>query len=325
MNDWRQYETEADAAALIPETYSFPDSDGKTRTVRWKTETGELLLMNFPVRVPVEYVKTAEYCGDLEVFAAMGQPLVVGDDRIPPPSLGVFSLLETMSSPFVNKPAVGLLDFYRVLYVNHYRRAAAPLVFDHYNLAGEPGESEFDKRVLAAAGILKTGRFLRRYRPTWRFFPSPAVIAIVRNWFFLAFNGYAMLPAGAGGSEFWFGAEAMGANLATAAAALNATPDQILWDVPMVLLGHTVAATARNNGAKVARPDDMADLRRQMILALLRELHGELHPWQIAEPLRRQLTPLQMDRGGMALIRRFEAMSANAADALNLHPVKRTA
>jgi hypothetical protein len=80
----------------------------------------------------------------------------------------------------------------------------------------------------------------------------------------------------------------------------------------MVLLGHAVASNARQNGTKgVARPKDKADIRKQLILATAREYKGELHPWQIAEPLKRCLTPIQKKHDH--LVKKFEDLRAEAA------------
>ena len=79
----------------------------------------------------------------------------------------------------------------------------------------------------------------------------------------------------------------------------------------MILIGHTFAALAKSNGTKgVARPKDKADIRKQMILAAAREYKGELHPWQIEEPTRRMLTPIQCEHKD--LVKKFEKLQNEA-------------
>jgi len=127
-----------------------------------------------------------------------------------------------------------------------------------------------------------------------------------------SFNGYSMIPGSGGGSKFLFGAETIGDVVASLGQSFNISIDDLLWNTPMIVIGHAIAASAKQNGAKgIARPKDPEDVKKQLILATAREYKGELHPWQIESPLTSRLTGIQGQSADLK--KEFESLRAEAA------------
>ena len=83
---------------------------------------------------------------------------------------------------------------------------------------------------------------------------------------------------------YLFGAETIAA-VSMVSGVLNIPYTEVIWNVPLCLVGHIAACEAKRNGVKsVTRPKDDADVRLQLKLANERESKGELHPWQTFEP-----------------------------------------
>ena len=94
------YKDESEVYPYFPESYTRV-SDGKV--LPFFDDAGRLICANMPVTVPPNYIKTADYQGDEEIFACMGLPALIDGLRVIPPSLGVWSLLESFNCPFVNE------------------------------------------------------------------------------------------------------------------------------------------------------------------------------------------------------------------------------
>lgn len=259
---------------------------------------GVIIIGNIPCNVPYNYVKKAEYNGDAEIFACLDSPAIIDGTEIRSPSVGVWAMLESIESPFVNQFGINidLIHCYRALYINHARKEAAKEVYDfrfnndkEFDIDNESTWTPLDAMALYYANKVEFDIY---NIDNW---------AAIRLFFDLSFNGYSMIPAGGGGSEYLFGAETMGSIVASLGSAFpSKSLDDLLWDTPMILLGHATAAHARANGVKgVSRAYDKEDIRKQLILATAREYKGELHPWQTEEPLRRQLTEIQKQSPGL--------------------------
>lgn len=324
--DWNDYTDESEIAKLIPESIEYEIRPDFVHTFHPKDEHGNLSqkLGDYPVRIPGRYIATADYLGDLEIFATMNLPIEIDGEPIPPPSLGVWSLLETLGSPFVSDfSECTNLDVYRAVFINKYREQSAPLVFDWFMSDIRDGSHPFDVAVMEAAGELKLGWFRKRRWPVFAFAPTIENFLAIRRWFEISFHGYSMISGGAGGTGFWFGAEVIASNLVAVGQSMSLSVDELLWKTPTVIVGHANAAVARANRVSVGRPKDHDDNRKQAILALARELNGQLHPWQIADPLHRPLTWLQRKHGGKKLMDEFDKIRRGEADAKKLNPVKR--
>ena len=300
------YTAESEVAQYLPKTITT--SIGKVLSLF--DDDGGVIAANLPAVVPGQYIKVADYQGDAEIFACLDVPLRVDNQEIRPPSLGVWSLLETFACPFVNQFGTGLdlIHCYRALYINDHRESCAT---DVYNWRNECDEEAFDiedptthtawdTKVLTYAGVIDFD------------ISNPANWWAIRMFFDISFNGYSMIPPSGGGGQFMFGAETMGSVIASLGNCFSMPIRDVLWETPMCLLGHATASAAKQNGAKgVARPKDPADIRKQLILASAREYKGELHPWQVAEPLSRRLTAIQ--GGHPELVKEFDKLRAEAA------------
>jgi len=245
--------------------------------------------------VPARCIKTLPVDYDGEIFAMMdlGLPVDTEDGQtyfVRPPSFGVWSLLETFESPFVtNLEDCTFLDVWRAMYINEKRSACASQVRDWFYGSGkdvDPENSEtwqaWDNDCAAWADTVKID---------WNYWALR-----IREWFQLSFNGTAMLPKTIGSSsEYWFGADTLGLVLATVGHVQGYDLHGVLWEIPFSIVSHTIAQHVHINNPKipVARPKDEQDIRLQLRLAEEREERGELHPWQVKEPLEYDLTQAQ--------------------------------
>ena len=291
------YTEEKEVHKYLPETVTA----GSGKVLSLFDGDGVIIQANLPAVVPSRYVKKAEYSGDSEIFACLDSPAMIEDEPIRPPSIGVWAMLEAIESPFVNQFGNGLdlIHCYRALYINRFRKESASDVYNfrfihdrdkEFDYDDESTWSILDKKSIAYADVAKFD--LVDIKNWWD----------IRIFFDLSFNGYSMLPStGGGGSEYLFGAETMGGIVSGLGASFpSRSLDELLWETPMVLLGHATAALARSNGTKgICRQFCKQDIRKQLILATAREYKGELHPWQLDEPLRRQLTEIQKKNKGL--------------------------
>ncbi len=243
------------------------------------------------VVVPGCFIKNKEVDFDAEVYAAMGGSLPIGGFLVRPPSLGVFSLMETYESKFIADPAeCEVMEFWRVLYINEHRQACLQEVMDWaypdkgalFNAEDDSTWQSFDWSVydwakqvgLAHDANDLTEAYMEAYK-----------------WFNLAFEGFDMIPGGEGNSECWFGADAIG----SLSAALACSVDDVLWNISMTAVGHKLAALCKQNGNEhVARKKDSDDMKLQFEEARERVKSGVMHPWQLEDPTQWPLEPVQV-------------------------------
>jgi hypothetical protein len=227
--------------------------------------------------VPAKYIKQKELDFDGEIFACMNLPFVIAGIEIHPPPLGVFSLLEVIDSPVVNDFAnANAMDICRAFYIAYYRRDSSEYVREWVRQGGKKEHEkplEWDIIVSKFADSLEVGKLELSDFVEFRNF-------LIKN----SFTGYEMIPDSGGGSymPYLFGAETIASFMIT----FNTSDiDKVLWEIPVCLAGHMAACVAKRNGVKgVDRPKCPEDRALQIKLADERELKGELHPWQIAEP-----------------------------------------
>lgn len=227
--------------------------------------------------VPAKYIKQKSIDFDGEIFACMGLPFVIAGIEIHPPSVGVFSLLEVIDSRIVNDVKnASAMDFCRALYIASKGKDSALEVREWVKQGGKKPHDNllsFDVKVCEFADSHNLGNIDLAELYTFRSF-------LLEN----SFNGYEMIPDTGFGSfmPYLFGAQTI-ASIALTCGCPDI--DKVLWEIPLCLVGHMAAVTAKRNGVKgVEIPKDEADTNLQIKLAEERELKGEFHPWQIAEP-----------------------------------------
>lgn len=222
------------------------------------------------VYVPARYIADAKIDFGAETLACLGVPLVLRSGRrslhLPPVTLGVMSVLEALACRFIPDP-LGC-DTEAVF------TAAA------VNLAGRDSRRFITEPVRLA-------RQVRQIRKKY----GPAIIEnyrdFLRHFHETPFNGFGMIKKkGSPSSEpWWYGATALAALVNGAGNSAGYDADGAIWDLPLVLAGHIVAAKAASmDELAVGRPKNEADIKIQLDAAIKRELAGELHPWQIDLP-----------------------------------------
>lgn len=240
------------------------------------------------VDVPPHFIKDAPVDWAGEIFAASGLPLVLSPEvSVPPPSYGVWALLELLDCDFVH-PVKTRTDWGAciALGVACLGREAIPLVRDAL-AAGVP-DNPPDLADLPVEVDDLTARCITicahaEINPA----TAAAKLGDLYHHLNLAFSGYAMIPkaGGGGGGKYLFGLDAFAGVVATVGPMLQTTPDALMWDTPLCLIGHLVAAENRRQGAKgIKRPKDPEDVKLQLALAKDRAKRGVLHPWQEQEP-----------------------------------------
>jgi len=235
-------------------------------------------------QVPARFVADLPVHWEEEALACLGQPIRWAGLTVPPITLGTMALLEFLDSPFVAAPLeCRAVDYLRAVYVFRARQQATIDVLDWIDdgKPATPGSNALDRHAANLACQMQTATMADHAR--------------LRRWYAAAFAGYQMIPPSNEPSGLWlFGGPTLGSSVAHAGECLGVTWDELLWSTPLCLLGFTVAALAKSNGAKgVSRPKDPTDIKRQLRLANEREAAGQLHPWQEREP---ELYPLTTEQ-----------------------------
>jgi len=256
----------------------------------------------YPVRVPGNIIRTKYYDGDGEIFATAGVPLIIDRQPVKPPSIGVWSLLETFESPFVNDfPKCTPIDVFRALYINEYRNGH-PWKFWRPNAArevrewiddGGPVLFNIEDKSTWLPWDYKVGRYAYRLKFD---ICNTGHLEEIRIWFDLSFNGFEMIPKRGGGSSgYWFGAETIGSIIAAIGECVALTPEQIMWDLPLCAVGHIAAQKCAQSdpNSGVARPKCSEHMKELFLQCIERAKLGKLHPWQKADPLGYGLDELQ--------------------------------
>lgn len=231
--------------------------------------------------VPAKYIKNKVIDFDGEIFASMGLPVKIAGLLLYPPSIGVFSLLETIDAIFIKDFEIAnSMDLYRALYIMFKRKKAACEVRNWLQSGGRE-KFKIENRDSWLPWDFKVAKFAKKAKfDFWNFCELRKLATGV------TFNGYEMIPSlGGGGGEYLFGADAIASIFRLAGPVVNSDFEKVVWDLPLCLVGHIAALESQSNGVKgVCRPKDIDDMKLQFKLANEREKNGELHPWQIEQP-----------------------------------------
>ena len=230
--------------------------------------------------VPRHYIKFKDIDFEGEIFSCLNLPRTIAGFTFTPPSLGVFALLEVIDSKIVSDfKGATLMDLFRAAHICIHRKQCASAVRDWHTGKG----SERFNGIMAEWH--QWDRDVLEYFKNANFKLSD-MVDFHDYLMGTTFDGYEMIPD-SGASEykpFLFGAESISAVLRNMQG-LGFSYDEIMWDVPLCMVGFISASNCIEKGAKgVARPKDKEDIKLQLKLANERELKGELHLWQIREP-----------------------------------------
>jgi hypothetical protein len=235
--------------------------------------------------VPASYIKTAPVDWKLEFLSSAGGSLRMGRAVLPAASFGVWALLELIDCDFLHpqkEPTAGGAIVAAFIAANG--KATIPLVQASLDAGLEGVALDLDN--LNADD--KLGCAAVKWAEENNLQPDDFIV--LRDWLNVAFAGFGMIPSGSGGSEFIFGLDSFGAIVAAVGADMGAGYEDMLWNVPLCLIGHAVAQKSKQNGAKgVARPKDPIHMREQLDEAQRRHDAGLLYEWQEKEPLRYDL------------------------------------
>ena len=248
------------------------------------------------IKIPVDIVPRAPVDFDAEQRQLLGFPLVLHaagapDLVIEPLTAARLIALELISSQFFLHPfECSPLDAMRAL---------AVLLAPREHVAALTSDPQALERHAAYLARQYGAAVAERYAE---------LVAWIRVVPFYGFNMGPDSPAPK--QETWFDGAFVGSVVAPAARLMATPVDRVLWEVPLCLVGHTVVQYAASLGVKgIERKPDVDALKRIMAEAEARELAGELHPWQYADPVCYPLTDAQA-QANPALIGLFARIRA---------------
>lgn len=209
---------------------------------------------------------------------AARQPLPFGSSEIPAPTFGVWALLELLDCDFAHP---------------HKEATAFGSVMAAYIAATGERSAEFVNAYLQAENKPTTledaqGCELMGRAVTWALAvdAKPAEYARLQEWLYGAFAGFAMIPGEGDTGEYLFGVDSLGAMVAGVGHVLGVDWHALMWDTPLVVVGHAVAQSAKQNGTKgVARPKDKQHMKEMFALEKQCREEGKLFPWQEDHPI----------------------------------------
>ncbi len=228
--------------------------------------------------IPDRFIRDKEIDFEREILSCYGVGIETHGVYLPPLTLGVMSMLELLDNKILKGEEATIFDFAVIFYLAKKKRKALSLVAKYAQ--GET--SPLERRV---KWFMITNR------------PSILSMPRLRELIETAFTGFDMLPRGGCSSSFIYGAEAIAGMAFTCCDKLNKDYDEVMWDVPLTLIGHVTAISAINNGIKgIARRKD--DEHLKFLFAKCKEWDAEnkLYPWQWLEPNIYHLEPYQTSR-----------------------------
>ncbi len=221
------------------------------------------------VDIPAWYLKPKDIDYESEILQCLGNNLIIGRLSIPSPAIGFFALLDVVDSKFFHDPLdCSLLDTGIALTLAMDGKAAMTIA-DRYRRGDKIPLEKRARHYLRLAGNALTEK-VENYA------------SFKRHLLETPWSGYEMLPRAASGknSAYLFDGPAL-ASVVRAVGSGCSSIDDIMWRVPLCLVGHLAALNAQCEGVKgIGRPKDRTDIAIQRAAALEREKKGELHPWQ---------------------------------------------
>ena len=216
--------------------------------------------------IPVNYAPKEAADIPAETLACLGASVA----GLPPVVAGVLPLVELAEARwFVDPARREPLEAARALFLVAHRQGALMDV-----LAYEAGNTE-RLDAAAAAWIGNHPEITASLAEVHRVMIAPLA------------SGFGLLPreAQSDAGEWWFGSEWIGGIVSAGCRQGLGTWHEVMWEIPFALVGHAVAAAAKQAGRKgVGRKEDRAALEAKIEEWAAAEKRGELLPWQIAEP-----------------------------------------
>ena len=253
-----------------------------------------------PVKIPAGLVPRAYVNYDAEVRACLGLPLVLSDGfGIPPLTAGRLMAWEIISTPyFLHSDTCDPLDAAAAIVLATCDPTQIPDLLTEDRALAEQRTSE----VQAQPGGLSAYPKLHKAAAEWLLAHGKALASDYQRiceWLLVTpATGFLMRNQGEKSAprEWWFDGTFAGGVLTPACRFLGVSFEDILWLVPLCVVGHAVAQHDASVGVKgIERPPDTAVLDRMMTEAEARERRGELHPWQPLDPINYPLTPTQAE------------------------------
>lgn len=241
--------------------------------------------------VPIPLVplqKDIDY--DTELMAAWGIPFQAGGRLIPPPSIGVFGLLEIIDSRwFKARRECSILDLYKVAYVCFHREECAPEIWKWAREKGRENVVDIENFDTFKPWDIKVWKWATEQDSygDFRLDHDRLTNGDFDNFLLMYKSGYDRLNQSDSGEEkiYVFGADTQISIAKMLCETLNVNLFDALWRVSLCAAGMAAMAQSKSNGGKInGRPVDAEILGKMKAQCRERDEKGELHFWQITNP-----------------------------------------
>ena len=228
--------------------------------------------------IPDRFIRDKEVDYESEILSCYGVGIETHGLYLPPLTIGVMSMLELLDNKVLKGEESTVFDYAVIFYLIKKKQKALPLVAKYIRGYKKPLELRVRLFMIVNKISLLSMPRLKELLET-------------------AFTGFDMLPRGGGSSGYLYGSDTIANMLFTCCDKLNKSDSEVMWEVPLTLIGHITAVNAINNGLKgVARRKDDEHLKKLFTKCKEWDAQNKLHPWQWLEPDIYHLEPYQTSR-----------------------------
>jgi hypothetical protein len=248
--------------------------------------------------IPAGFIPEEPVNRALELKTALGVPFRFGPLQVPPLSIATAALLEVGGvEVFRSQDIRDSFGVAKMLYVLVNREKANELIFDWREWMESDDGIEFDLTDKKTWHKLdhKVCKFANKYK-IWKKHYSLKSLLHLFEYVFVSFNGFLMLPENQSkGGKWWFDMPSLSSQILMAGNTMNLSYFDALWRFPVSMASHLTSQNMKQNGLKfVERPPSKPFLDEYRQVLYNREQKGKFHPWQLREPLKYEVSAMQM-------------------------------
>jgi hypothetical protein len=235
----------------------------------------------------------------LELKAAFKIPFHFGPLEVPPLSIGTAALLEVgFVKVFKTQDITDLFGVAKLLFALVRREEAAELFFNwrEWMESDEGVEFNADDPYTWHSLDLAVSNFAKENKVWDQDNYSPERLLKLFEYVYVAFNGFLMIPENQHSTAKWmFDLPSVAGQILMAGSTMNLSYFDALWRFPVSMASHLTSQNLRMNGTKfIDRPASKPFLDEYRQIIFDREKKGKFHPWQLREPVRYDVSPMQI-------------------------------
>lgn len=249
--------------------------------------------------MPAGFIPEEPVNRTLELKTALGVPFRFGPLKVPPLSIATAALLEVGGvEVFRSQDIRDSFSVAKMLYILIKREDVKEVIFDwrewmesedgvEFDLCNKKTWHELDHQVYKFS---KKNKIWTKENYTLK------SLLKVFEYVFVSFNGFLMLPENhEKGGKWWFDLPSLTSQILMAGNTMNLSYFDALWRFPVSMASHLTSQNMKMNGQKfVDRPPSKPFLDEYRQLVFEREQKGKFHPWQLREPLKYEVSTMQM-------------------------------